>query len=100
MRAARVMGAKHGVPTMVLFRPSLGVRGLWIPSGLNVLQLVGWTAVELWARSLVADLVARRYFDLSIRPLWLILATLVCAALALWGPVGVAGVWVKRFGAG
>ena len=44
---AGVAGADHGIPTMVLFRPMLGVRGSWVPSALNALQLVGWTAVEL-----------------------------------------------------
>ena len=92
-------GAQHGVPTMVLFRPILGLRGSWAPSALNVLQLVGWTAVELWAMSLVADIVAQRIFGISARPLWLLIAAVVCTGLALWGPVGVARVWMKRFGA-
>ena len=34
-------GADHGVPTMVLLRPVVGVRGSWLPSTLNALQLVG-----------------------------------------------------------
>jgi NCS1 family nucleobase:cation symporter-1 len=96
---ASAAGAQHGVPTMVLFRPVLGLRGSWLPSVLNVLQLVGWTAVELWAMSLVADIVAQRIFGVSIRPLWLAAAAIICTVLALWGPVGVARVWMKRFSA-
>lgn len=96
---ASVAGAQHGVPTMVLFRPVLGVRGSWLPSVLNALQLIGWTAVELWAMSLVADIVAARAFGWSVRWLWLVVAAIVCTTLALWGPVGVARVWMKRFGA-
>lgn len=92
-------GARHGVPTMVLFRPSLGIRGSWFPSVLNVVQLVGWTAVELWAMSFVADLIAKEAFDLSARWLWLSIASVTCTALALWGPVGVTRVWMERFGA-
>jgi nucleobase:cation symporter-1, NCS1 family len=92
-------GAEQGVPTMVLFRPVLGLRGSWLPSVLNVLQLVGWTAVELWAMSFVADLVSRRIFGFSARGLWLGAAAVLCTALALWGPVGVTRVWMKRFGA-
>jgi NCS1 family nucleobase:cation symporter-1 len=92
-------GAQHGIPTMVLFRPVLGVRGSWLPSALNALQLIGWTAVELWAISLVADIVAQRIFEVSARPLWLLIAAIVCTGLAVWGPVGVARVWMKRFGA-
>src|SRR5688500_9106909 len=55
-------GAEHGVPTMVLFRPVLGVRGSWLPSALNALQLIGWCAVEFWAISYVADLVSSEVF--------------------------------------
>lgn len=92
-------GADHGVTSMVLFRPVLGVRGSWIPSALNAVQLVGWTAVELWAMSFVADLVSRRVFGWSSRPVWLALVTVVCTALALWGPLGVTRIWMKRFAA-
>ena len=42
-------GEREGVPSMVLFRPVLGRRGSFLPSALNLLQLVGWTAVEFWA---------------------------------------------------
>ena len=92
-------GADRGLPSMVLLRSVLGVRGSWLPSALNALQMVGWTAVELWAMSFVADLVARRSFGISARPLWLAVAAVVCTGLALWGPVGVTRVWMERFGA-
>ena len=96
---AGVAGADHGVPTMVLFRPVLGIRGSWLPSVLNVVQLIGWTAVELWAMAELANLVSSRFFDISARWLWLSVIAVICAALAMWGPVGVARVWMKRFGA-
>ncbi|HYO61380.1 MAG TPA: cytosine permease [Actinomycetota bacterium] len=96
---AGAAGADHGITSMVLFRPVLGVRGSWIPSALNAAQLVGWTAVELWAMSYVADLVSRRVFGWSSRPVWLAIATLVCTALALWGPLGVTRIWMKKFAA-
>ncbi|MFN2526237.1 MAG: cytosine permease [Actinomycetota bacterium] len=96
---AAVAGADHGIPTMVLFRPVLGVRGSWVPSALNALQLIGWTAVGFWAMSYVADVVAQRIFGFSARGLWLAIAAIVCTALAWWGPVGVTRVWLERFGA-
>jgi putative hydroxymethylpyrimidine transporter CytX len=92
-------GADHGVPTMVLFRPLLGVRGSWFPSVLNALQLIGWTAVELWAMSAIADLVCQRVFGFSTRWLWLLVAASISTWFALWGPVGVTRVWMERFGA-
>jgi putative hydroxymethylpyrimidine transporter CytX len=96
---AASLGARHGVPTMVLFRPVLGIRGSWFPTALNVAQLVGWTAVELWAISFVADIASEQAFGFSNRGLWLGAAAIVCSGLALWGPVGVTRVWLERFGA-
>lgn len=93
------IGARRGVPTMALFRPLLGVRGSWIPSVLNFAQLVGWTAVELWAMSLVADIVSREVLGWSVRYLWLGIFAVLCTALALWGPVGVTRAYLKSFGA-
>lgn len=91
-------GGAHAIPTMVLFRPVLGIRGSWIASGLNAVQLIGWVAVEFWAMSFVADLVAARIFDVHVRGLWLVLMAAICTGLALWGPVGVTKVWLERFG--
>jgi putative hydroxymethylpyrimidine transporter CytX len=99
LATAAYAGARYGVPTMVLLRPVLGVRGSWLPSVLNGGQLIGWTAVELWAMSFVADLVVERSFGFSARWLWLGIAAIVCTSLALWGPVGVTRVWLERFGA-
>ena len=96
---AGAAGARAGVPSMVLLRPILGVRGSWLPTLLNSCGLLGWTAVELWAMSEVANLVGERVFGFSARGLWLALAAVVCAGLALWGPVGVTRVWLEKFGA-
>lgn len=93
-----VAGAQHGLPSMVLLRPVLGIRGSWIPTALNIVQLVGWTAVELWAMSYVADLISQEVFGFSARGIWLGLAALLCSGLAMWGPVGVTRVWMERFG--
>src|ERR671934_2674943 len=75
-------GAREGVPTMVLFRPVLGVRGSYLPSVLNIVQLVGWTGFELWAMSLVANRVVHLGYGV-----WLAVTALVCTALALGGPI-------------
>ena len=88
-------GAREGVPTMVLFRPVLGVRGSYLPSVLNVVQLIGWTGFEFWAMSLVAHQMAPALpYDA-----WLALVALACTALALGGPILVIRRWLERFGA-
>ena len=42
-----VMGSDQAVSTMVALRLTLGIRGSYLPTLVNVLQLVGWTAFEL-----------------------------------------------------
>lgn len=91
-------GAREGVPGMVLFRPVLGLRGSFLPSALNLLQLVGWTAVEFWAMGQVANVASRRLFGLNAYHFWLGLVALVCTALALGGPIFVVRRWLERFG--
>ncbi len=42
-----VEGEETGLPTMVLSRAALGIKGSILPSALNYLQLIGWTAIML-----------------------------------------------------
>jgi nucleobase:cation symporter-1, NCS1 family len=88
-------GAREGVPGMVLFRPVLGLRGSYVPSVLNIVQLIGWTGFEFWAMSLVAS----RLFGSSSYWLCLPPVVLVCTALALGGPILLVRRWLERFGA-
>src|SRR5437016_9789891 len=91
--------AREAVPTMVLFRPVLGRRGSYLPSILNIVQLVGWTGFEFWAMSLVANQMSVRVFGFSNRWMWLGVVAVVCTALALGGPILVIRRWLERFGA-
>ena len=88
-------GAREGVPTMVLFRPVLGLRGSYLPSVLNIVQLVGWTGFEFWAMSQVAH----RMAPALAYDAWLAVVAVVCTALALGGPILVIRRWLERFGA-
>ena len=91
-------GAREGVPGMVLLRQTLGVKGSYVPSALNILQLLGWTAFELWAMALVASRITGPIFGVSSFYVWLAVAALVCVALSLGGPVLVVRRWMERFG--
>jgi putative hydroxymethylpyrimidine transporter CytX len=91
-------GAREGVPGMVLFRPVLGTRGSFLPSGLNLVQLLGWTAVEFWAMGEVANVASVRLFGLDASHLWLTVVAAVCTGLALGGPILVVRRWLERFG--
>jgi putative hydroxymethylpyrimidine transporter CytX len=94
-----IAGARGGLPGMVLFRPVLGVQGSYVPSVLNIIQLVGWTGFEFWAMSLVANEMSRRLFHFSSYWLWLGIVAVICTALALGGPILVVRRWLERFGA-
>lgn len=91
-------GEREGVPSMVLFRPMLGLRGSFLPSALNLLQLVGWTAVEFWAMGQVANVAARELFGFDAPRAWTAAVAVLCTALALGGPVLVVRRWLERFG--
>ena len=91
-------GQREGVPTMVLLQPVLGERGSFIPSAINVVQLVGWTAVEFWAMGEVASVASSRLFGFEARAFWIVVVAVVCTALALGGPVFVVQRWLQRFG--
>lgn len=92
-------GAREGIPGMVLFRPVLGVRGSYLPSLLNIVQLIGWTGFEFWAMSEVASRMSLRLFGHS--SYWISLAAVVvfCTVLALGGPILAVRKWLGRFGA-
>jgi putative hydroxymethylpyrimidine transporter CytX len=44
---AAVPGARTGAPAMVLLRGLLGNKGSYVPTVLNILQLVGWASLEV-----------------------------------------------------
>ncbi len=58
MGAMASIGARTGLPTMVLTRPAFGVRGSVLPAALNFVQLVGWTAWMYFVACLYLDRLA------------------------------------------
>jgi putative hydroxymethylpyrimidine transporter CytX len=98
LAAVALAGAREGLPTMVLFRPVLGRTGSVLPSVLNVAQLLGWTAVELWAMALLADALTSDLLGIEMPRLWLAFVAVACTLLALGGPVLVVKRFLERFG--
>jgi NCS1 family nucleobase:cation symporter-1 len=95
---AGVIGSRTGVPTMVGLRAPLGVRGSFIGSGFNVLQLVGWAAIEIIIMSQAASAVSDHYVGFSGYYLWIAFFGVVGLAMAVGGPVTVVRQWMQKFG--
>jgi putative hydroxymethylpyrimidine transporter CytX len=91
-------GARDGVPSMVLFRPVLGLRGSYVPSFANLVQLIGWTAFEFWAMGRIANAVSIDLFGFDAAFVWILVVAVVCTALALAGPIFTVRRWLERFG--
>ncbi len=92
-----VIGADLSVPTMVLVRPALGVRGSYIPTILNIIQLVGWTAFEFRIMGEAANALSSMYLGFSCFHLWLAVFAIWCMLLALGGPIAVVREWLEKF---
>lgn len=79
-----VFGSEHGIPTMVALRPSFGIRGSYLASTFNIIQLIGWTAVMIWIGGNAADALLKS--SLGSHPkVWMIGIGLVTLA---WSFVG------------
>jgi putative hydroxymethylpyrimidine transporter CytX len=77
-------GSRWGIPTMVSVRSSFGIRGSYFAAGLNVIQLVGWTAVMLIICGGAAEAISKSY-GYSNPSLWIILSGTITT---LWALVG------------
>jgi nucleobase:cation symporter-1, NCS1 family len=89
--SAAAIGAEARVPAMVLLRAPLGRTGSYLPTGLNVLQNIGWTIFEVLV-------IATAAHELAHGPLWVwkLAAAAAATILALVGPIGFVREWVKR----
>jgi len=88
-----LIGSRWGIPTMVAVRPSFGIRGSYFAAGLNVIQLIGWTAVMLIVCGGAADAISKSS-GFSNLPLWILLAGIITTAWALVGHK--AWKWLQR----
>ncbi len=79
-----LIGSRWGIPTMVSVRPSFGIRGSYFASALNVIQLIGWTAVMLIVCGQAADAISK-FYGFSNLSLWIILSGVITT---LWALVG------------
>ena len=95
------IGCRHGLSSSALIARSLGLRFALLPVGLNVVQLLGWTAFELVVMRDGTAAIVHQLFNIDAA--WLpVVATLVWGALlialASGSMVGMARRFISRLG--
>lgn len=91
------MGAAVGVPTMVLMRGALGIRGSYLPTALNVLQLIGWATFEVFVMAQLAATITKTAFGIETYAVWAFAFAALSALFALGGPIAVVRQWLEKF---
>jgi NCS1 family nucleobase:cation symporter-1 len=91
------IGSDTGMPTMVLLRPVLGLRGSYVPSLLNVLQLIGWATFEVIIMAQAAHLLSERVFGSRGYPAWVLFFGVITTLMAVGGPVLIVKQWLEKF---
>jgi putative hydroxymethylpyrimidine transporter CytX len=92
-----LIGSRWGIPTMVSVRPSFGIKGSYFAAGLNVIQLIGWTAVMLIVCGGAADAISK-FYGFSNPNLWILLSGVITT---LWALVGQRiWKWLERISVG
>jgi putative hydroxymethylpyrimidine transporter CytX len=92
-----LIGADARVPTMVLMRAPLGRRGSYLPTGLNVVQCLGWSVFELIIIATGASALSQQVLGVGGVAFWKILFGVVATILAFLGPVGFVRTYVRKF---
>lgn len=90
------LGSKHGIPTMVTLRAVLGLNGSYLPTILNVLQLVGWTSFEILIMADAAS-IAGPFLGSYTRHFWILVFAGICMLMGLSGPLVVVKQWLEKF---
>jgi NCS1 family nucleobase:cation symporter-1 len=93
LAVAGAIGADARVPGMVLLRAPLGRRGSYLPTGINVLQGLGWSVFELLIIATAAAALSDELFGFRAQWLWTLVFGGFAFVLALLGPIG----FVRRF---
>lgn len=94
---AGTVGSRHGVPPMVSLRPSFGLLGSYLPTLLNVIQLVGWTVFEFIIMGEAATSITGKLIGPLTRYVWITVFAVFAFLLFLGGPLMVVRHWLEKF---
>ncbi|MCS7285983.1 MAG: putative hydroxymethylpyrimidine transporter CytX [Anaerolineae bacterium] len=94
---AGYIGSREAIPTMVLLRPVLGIRGSYLPTILNILQLIGWGAFEVIIMAEAASQITEKLLGFSAFVPWVAFFSIWCTLMAIGGPLMVVREWIEKF---
>jgi putative hydroxymethylpyrimidine transporter CytX len=97
LAVAGAIGADARVPGMALMRAPLGRKGSYLPTGINVLQGIGWSIFELLVIATAAAALSDELFGFRAQWLWTLVFAAFALALALLGPIGFVRRFIRRF---
>jgi putative hydroxymethylpyrimidine transporter CytX len=95
---AGVVGSDNAIPSMVSLRPSFGQRGSYLPSLMNVVQLVGWGAFEIFIMAQASAGLTQSLWGVSNYQLWAVIWGVVVTLFALGGPLVIVRQWLEKAG--
>jgi len=93
---AGIVGSDNAIPTMVLLRPVLGLHGSYLPTLLNLIQLIGWGSFEIIIMAQAANSITS-HIGFSNYRLWAFAFAAWCTLLAVGGPLVVVRQWLEKF---
>lgn len=88
------IGSDHAIPSLVTLRPAFGIAGSYLPTLLNVMQLVGWTTFEIMIMARAADMLSGSLIPYFA---WAAIFGALVALLAISGPLNVVKQWLGKF---
>jgi putative hydroxymethylpyrimidine transporter CytX len=91
------LGSKYGIPTMVSLRSVLGLKGSYIPTVINVLQLIGWSSFEILIMASSASLITGPILGSYTTYFWILIFAFWCLLLSIGGPLVVIRQWLEKF---
>jgi len=91
------LGSKYGIPTMVSLRAILGLKGSYVPTLLNVIQLIGWASFEILIMANSALLITGSFLGFYTLHFWICVFAFWCLLLSIGGPLIVVRQWLEKF---
>jgi len=91
------LGSKYGIPTMVSLRAVLGLKGSYVPTTLNVVQLIGWASFEILVMANSAMLITGQFLGSYTIYFWILAFAVWCMILSIGGPLIVVRHWLEKF---